>query len=76
LSVEPDRNAAEMMRRSITQQFAEMLGHVACARRGAVDLTAQGLQFGHEVHQRTRKQGFRQIVGTACHVAPPRRREL
>ncbi len=51
-SVEPDRNAAAVMRPPITQQFAEMLGHVGCAQRGALDLTAQGLHFDHQVHER------------------------
>jgi hypothetical protein len=51
LSVEPDRNAAAMMRPLIIKQLAEMLGHVRCARRDALDLAAQGLQFGHQVHQ-------------------------
>jgi hypothetical protein len=51
-SVEPDRNAAAIVRPPINKQFAEMLGHRRCARRGALDLTAQGLQFGHQVQQR------------------------
>jgi hypothetical protein len=38
---------------SINKQFAEMLGRVGCTRRGALDLTTQGLQFGHQVHQRS-----------------------
>jgi hypothetical protein len=39
-----------MMRPSIKKQFAEMVGHVGCARRGALDLTTQRLQFGHQVY--------------------------
>jgi hypothetical protein len=41
-----------MVRPSITKQFAEMQGYVGCARRGALDLTAKSLQFGHQVHER------------------------
>jgi hypothetical protein len=51
-SVEPDRNAAAMMCPSIIKQFAEMLGQIAWARRGALDPTTQGFQFGHQVQQR------------------------
>jgi hypothetical protein len=40
------------MRPSITKKFAEMVSQVGCARRGALYLAAQGLQFGHQVHQR------------------------
>jgi len=51
-SVEPNRDGALIMRPSITKQFAEMVSHVGCAQRGALDLTTQRLQFFHQVHQR------------------------
>ena len=40
------------MRPSITKKVAEMVSHVGYARRGALDLTTQRLQFFHQVHQR------------------------
>ena len=52
-----------MMRPSIKKQFAEMVGHVGCARRGALDLTTQRLQFGHQVYQRPRGKDSVRLLG-------------
>jgi hypothetical protein len=51
-SVESDHDSTPFMRPSIIKKFAEMASHVGCARRSALDLATQGLQFGHQVRQR------------------------
>jgi hypothetical protein len=52
-----------MMRPSIKKQFAEMVGHVGCARRGALDLTTQRLQFGHQVYHCPRGKDSVRLLG-------------
>ena len=50
-SVKSDHDVTSIICPSITEQFAEMLGNVGCARRGTFDFTTHGLQFGNQMHQ-------------------------
>ena len=63
LGVEPDRDGAPIVRPSIAEQFAAVVGHVGCARRGALDPTTQDLQFGHQVYQCPGGKNYVRLLG-------------
>src|SRR5206468_772172 len=70
-SIEPDCDGARITRPSMTKQFAEMVGHVRCARCDAFDFTTQSLQFGHQMRQRPGGKESVRLLGR--HVMQHRR---